>query len=83
MPPDVSEGVVHDEVLDLEPAWMSYEFSTAHPVLRWLPTKLAELISANLSDELRISDKNEDQWTAAELNSILINNVVRGSHGLL
>jgi hypothetical protein len=83
LPPDVSDGVVHDEVLDPEPAWMSYEYRTAHPVLRWLPTKLAEWIGANLSDELRIPDKNEDKWSAAELNSILINNVVRGSHGHL
>ncbi len=76
-------GVVHNEVLDPEAVWMSYEFRTAHPVLRWLPTKLAEWISANLSDELSIPVKNEDKWTAAELNSILINNVVCGSHGHL
>ena len=83
LPPDVRDGVVHNEVLDPEPAWMSYEFRTAHPVLRWLPTKLAEWIGANLSDELRIPDKNEDKWKAEELNSILINNVVCGSHGHL
>ena len=62
---------------------MSYEFRTAHPVLRWLPTKLAEWIGANLSEELLIPDKNEDKWTAAELNNILLNNVVRGPHGHL
>ncbi len=74
LPPDVSDGVVHDEGLDPEAAWMSYEFHTAHPVLRWLPTKLAKWIGANLSDELRIPDMIDDRWTAAELNSILINN---------
>ncbi len=57
---------------------MSYEFRTAHPVLRWLPPKLAEWIGANLSEELLIPDKNEDKWTAAELNNILPNSVVRG-----
>ena len=83
LPPAERDGVVHEQDLDPEPAWISYEYRTAHPVLRWLPTKLAEWISVNLSDELRIPDKNEDQWTAAELNSILINIVVRGSHGHL
>ena len=37
----------------------------------------------NFSDELRIPVKSEDKWKAAELNLILINNVVRGSHGHL
>ncbi len=72
-----------DEELDPEAAWMSYEFRTAHQVLQWLPTKLAEWIGANLSDELCIPDKIEDKWTAAELNTIIINNVVCGSHGHL
>jgi hypothetical protein len=60
LPPDVSYVVVHDEVLDpsLEPTWMSYEFCTACPVLRWLLRKLVEWIGANLSDELWIPDKN-------------------------
>ena len=35
------DGVIHDDVLDPE-AWMSYEFRTDHPILLWLPTKLAE-----------------------------------------
>ncbi len=83
LPPDVIDRGVHDEVLDPEAAWMSYEFGTAYPVLCWLSTKLAEWIGANLSDELHIPDKNEDKWTAAELNPILINNVVRGSYGHL
>ena len=83
LPPDVVDGVVHNEVLDPEAEWMTYEFRMAHPILRWLPTKLAEWIGANLSDELRIPMKSEDKWIAAELNSILINNVVRGSHGHL
>jgi hypothetical protein len=76
-------GVLHDEVLDPEPAWLSYEYRTAHPVLCWLPTKMAEWIGANLSAELLIPEKQGDKWTAAELNSILINNVVHGQHGHL
>ncbi len=83
LPPDAFDSVVHDEVLDPEPGWMPYKLHTEHQVLGWLPTKLAEWIGANLSDELQIPDKNKDKWTAAELNSILINNVVSGSHGHL
>jgi hypothetical protein len=44
---------------------------------------MAEWIDANLSAELLIPEKKGDKWTAAELNSILINNVVRGLHGHL
>ena len=61
LPPDVVDGVVHDEVLDPGAEWMSYKFHTAHPVLRWLPTKPAEWIGANFSDELRIPVKSEDK----------------------
>ena len=77
----IFDWVVHNEDLDPQPAWMSCEYRTAHLVLLWLPTKLAKWIGANLSDELWIPDKSEDKWTAAELNSILINNVVCGSQG--
>ncbi len=42
-------GVLHDEMLDPEPAWLSYEYRAAHPVLHWLPMKMAEWIGANLS----------------------------------
>jgi hypothetical protein len=83
LPPADCDGVIDDDVLDPEPAWMSYAFRTAHLVLRWLSTKLAEWIGANLSEELLIPDKNEDKWTAAELNNILLNNVVWGPHGYL
>ena len=80
-----SNDVLHDEELDPEPEWLCYEYRTVHPVLRWLPTKLAEWIGANssLCAELLIQDKQGDKWTAAELNSILINNVVRDPHGHL
>ncbi len=66
--------------MDPEPALMSYEFRTSHPVLCWLPTKLAKWIGANLPEELLIPDKIEVRWTAAELNNILLNNVVWGPH---
>ena len=34
------------------PEWLEYIYRTAHPVLRWLPTKLAEWIGENLQDVL-------------------------------
>ena len=37
--------------------YITYAYSTAHPVLRWLPTKLAEWIGSNLGDELGIPQK--------------------------
>ena len=78
LPPADIDGVVHDGELDPVPEWMTYEYRTAHPVLRWLPTKLAEWIGANHSDDLQIPDKAEDKWTATELNNIILNNIVRG-----
>ena len=83
LPPADIDSVVHDEELDPVSEWMTYEYRTAHPVLRWLPTKLAEWIGANHSDDLRIPDKAEDKWSATELNNIILNNIVRGSHGHL
>ncbi len=58
---------------------------TAHPVLRWLPTKLAEWIGENLQDELGFPDKADKRaepgtgWTPAELNHILQSHVVDGA----
>ena len=34
------------------PNWLEYVYRTAHPTLRWLPTKLAEWIGENLQEEL-------------------------------
>jgi hypothetical protein len=80
LPPAVCDGVIDDDVWDPAPEWMLYEYRTAHLVLCWLLTKLAEWIGANLSEGLLIPDKTDDKWTAAELNSILLNNVVRGPY---
>ena len=67
------------------PKWLEYVYRTAHPVLRWLPTKLAEWIGENLQEELGFPDKADKRagpgtgWTPAELNRILQNHVVHGS----
>ena len=67
------------------PKWLEYVYRTAHPALRWLPTKLAEWIGENLQDELGFPDKADQRaepgrgWTPAELNHILQAHVVDGA----
>jgi hypothetical protein len=64
------------------PQWLEYIYSTAHLVLCWLPTKLAEWIGENLQDVLGFPDKADQSaepgtgWTPAELNHILHEHVV-------
>ncbi len=66
------------------PKWLEYVYRTAHPALRWLPTKLAEWIGENMQDELGFADKADKRaqpgtgWTPAELNHILQDHVVHG-----
>ena len=66
------------------PAWLEYVYRTSHPVLLWLPTKLAEWIGENLQEVLGFPDKGDTRaspgsgWTAAELNHILQAHVVDG-----
>ena len=65
--------------------WLEYVYRTAHPALRWLPTKLAEWIGENLQDKLGFPDKADTRaaagtgWTPAELNHILNAHVVDGA----
>ena len=67
------------------PQWLEYIYRTAHPALRWLPTKLAEWIGENLQDQLDFPDKANQRaapgtgWTPAELNHILHVHVVDGT----
>ncbi len=66
------------------PKWLEYIYQTAHPTLRWLPTKLAEWIGENMQEELGFPDKADKReepgtgWTPAELNQILHYHVVAG-----
>jgi hypothetical protein len=58
--------------------------SVHHVVLFYLLlTKLTEWTGSNLSKELLIPEKIEHKRTAAELNNILLNDVVRGPRGHL
>ena len=65
--------------------WLEYVYRTAHPALRWLPTKLTEWIGENMQDELGFADKADKRaatgtgWTLAELNNILQAHVVDGA----
>jgi hypothetical protein len=80
------QQVVGDAAHDNEPAgeWITYPYRTAHPILRWLPTKLAEWIGDNYGNALGIPARNHaNGWTVGELNSILENNLVPGTKGHL
>lgn len=61
---------------DQGPEWVTYPYRTAHPILRWLPSKLAEWIAENHGQDLAIPAKSGDRWTVEELNNILVHNLV-------
>ena len=71
IPLAMTDHVVQDNSLAPAKEYVTYPYRTAHPVLRWLPTKLAEWIGSNLGEELKIPEKQGDLWRAAELNSSL------------
>jgi len=58
------------------PEWVTYPYRTAHTVLRWLPSKLAEWIAENYGQDLLIPAKSGDKWSVEELNNILVKNLV-------
>ena len=39
--------------------WLEYACCTNHPVIQYLPTKLAEWIGENMQDELGFPDKKD------------------------
>jgi hypothetical protein len=58
------------------PEWVTYPYRKAHPILRWLPSKLAQYLAETMAIELAIPNKKGAKWTVAELNSILASNLV-------
>ena len=60
-------------VITMLPGWVTYQHCTTHPILRWLPSKLAEWIADNLRTGLqtRIPAKKVAKWTVGELDQIL------------
>ena len=83
VPQSLQDNVVQDDAPVPGHDYITYAYRTAHPVLRWLPTKLAEWIGSNLGDELGIPQKQGSLWTASELNAIITGNLIGGDHGHL
>jgi len=64
--------------------WIDYAYRRAHPILRWLPSKLAEWIGDIYGAALGIPPRNNAAgWTVGELNAILESNLVPGTKGHL
>ena len=61
---------------DTRPEWVTYPYRNAHPILRWLPSKLAEWLSENLAEDFAIPAKHGDKWRVEEPNQILFKNLV-------
>ena len=78
VPPSLSDNVVQDDGCAPGQDYVAYAFSTANPVLQWLPTKLAEWIGSNLCYELGIPPKRGSLWTASKLNAVITGNIVGG-----
>jgi hypothetical protein len=64
-------------------AWLEDPFRRVHPILRWLPSKLATWIGENFGQELCIPLKRLGglEWTVGEWNVILENNLVPSQNG--
>ena len=75
VPPGQPNVVCADD-MQPAPSWLEYLYQKSHPILRWLPTKLAAWISDNHGLELGIPPKSGLEWTAGELDVILNNNLV-------
>ena len=78
--PEQSDVVCADDDQLTGQGWLEYPFRKSHPIIRWLPSKLAAWIGENFGQELQIPPKQDVKWTAGELNAILENNLVP-SHG--
>jgi hypothetical protein len=63
------------------PAWLQYPYLKFHPIIRWLPAKLAAWIGENFGQVLQIPPKRDLEWTAGELNAILESNLVPSGGG--
>jgi hypothetical protein len=60
---------------------LAYRFRDAHPMLRWLPSKLSEWVAENLRSELGFPDKRGARWEVQELNAILQEHLVMDKNG--
>jgi len=70
------DAMLHNEDQAPSVEWVEYPYRTAHPIIRWLPSKLAEWIAENKGVDLGIAPKQGQKWSVKELNDILLNNLV-------
>jgi len=83
--PDLAPPMVVHSGAHSSPDWLEYVYRTGYPVLRGLPTELAEWIGENLQEALGFPDKADRRaspgqgWTPDELNHILQAHVVDGT----
>ena len=57
-----------------------YAYRQHHPLLQYLPQKLAEWLANNMSEELNLPDPG-DEWSSEALNNILIHCLVSNRRG--
>ena len=57
-----------------------YAYRQHHPLLQYLPQKLAEWLAKNMSEELNLPD-HADEWSSDALNNILIHCLVSNRRG--
>ena len=78
LPGEMCDADIADQA---NPEWIECTHRTSHPIIRWLPTKLAAWIGDNYGQELGIPPMRDQKWTAGELNAILLHNLVPSSGG--
>jgi len=76
--------IIHNEDAQPNSHWVEYSYRKAHPILLWLPSKLAEYIGDNYAQELGIPTKADPRkWSVPELNYILEQCLVSHARGQL
>uniref|UniRef100_A0A7S0MA28 Uncharacterized protein n=1 Tax=Cryptomonas curvata TaxID=233186 RepID=A0A7S0MA28_9CRYP len=62
-------------------AAFQYAYRRNHALLQFLPIKLAEWITKNLADDLRMRPDSGEVWSSAQLNRILTGCLVSDRRG--
>ena len=61
--PGQPDNVCADDGQLAGPAWLEYPYRKSHPIIRWLPSKLAAWIGENFGQQLQIPPKRyEIAW---------------------
>ena len=76
----LQEDMCNEDIAD-QARWIKRKYSTSHPIIRWLPSKIAAWIGNNYGQELGIPPMSGQKWTAGELNTILLHNMVPSTGG--